>query len=233
MNRCFVHLELNTDSPEEARRFYRDVFSWGVNELDVGQATYTEFKLPEPPTAGMQRKSMPEAPAQWLPYIGVEDVRATLDRARAAGGEVVIDYTAVPGFGALGIVMDPTGAPIGLWETEQVLEIQPVGEPISVTEGPLPPAKKKAAKKKTAKKKTAKKKTAKKKTAAAKEAKPEEAKPVEAEPAAAPAKDAKKPAAKKKAAKKPAAKKKTSKKAVAVRLAQDIAQHLQGCDDRD
>jgi predicted enzyme related to lactoylglutathione lyase len=228
MSRSFIHLELNTGDTRGARSFYRHVFQWEFNDVKMGDGmVYTQIKTPSGPGGGMQVKAMADAPSAWMPYIGVPNIPATLARVKQAGGAVVVPYQPVPGFGALAIVEDPTGAHFGLWETV-VAEATP--EPQAADAAPpkaakkktakKAPAEKKAAKKETAKKETAKKKTAKKKTAKKKTAKKQTAKKQTAKKTAkkqAPAKKApaKKTTAKKKAAKKATAKKTTAKKTTA------------------
>jgi hypothetical protein len=55
-------------------------------------------------------------PAQWLIYIGVEDVDASAARCVALGGEVIHGPRAVGG-GRFCVVRDPAGAVAGLYQT--------------------------------------------------------------------------------------------------------------------
>jgi hypothetical protein len=147
MNHSFVHLELNTDDIDKARAFYGDVFGWSFNDVPMGNQSYTQIALPQPPGGGMQVKPTPGTPTQWMPYVGVEDLHATLARARKAGARIVEDTLAVPGYGSLAIIVDPTGAALGLWEPEGGFQ------------GGGGPSKKKVSKKKSSKKKASKKQT--------------------------------------------------------------------------
>ncbi len=184
MNRAFVHLELNTDDIERARAFYQDVLGWDFASVPVAGQKYTQISTPRPPGGGIQVKPHPRMPSHWLPYVGVDDVKKAVERARSAGAEIVADYSAVPGYGALAIITDPTGATFGVW---QVVAEDEDKEAPAVKPAAKKPVEAKPAAKKPAAKKTAAKKTAAKKTAA------------------------KKPAPKKPAAKKKATKKKTAK----------------------
>ncbi|HYK52666.1 MAG TPA: hypothetical protein VEV38_03970, partial [Candidatus Eremiobacteraceae bacterium] len=65
---------------------------------------------------GMMKHLVQGAPAVWLPYVHVEDIHAATKRARELGATVTRDVTEVPGFGALSIIVDPTGAELGLWK---------------------------------------------------------------------------------------------------------------------
>ena len=113
----FVHLELNTDDTDRATAFYRELFGWNFNEWPMGDSIYWGFSPSEPPGGGVQRKPMPDAPTQWMPYISVEDVHSTVDRARSAGAEIIVDFMPIDGAGELAILRDPTGAAFGLWKS--------------------------------------------------------------------------------------------------------------------
>jgi len=65
---------------------------------------------------GVTAKQMPEAPTAWLPYVEVKSVKASLKKAKKLGARIVVDYMPVPGTGAIGVFVDPTGASLGLWE---------------------------------------------------------------------------------------------------------------------
>ena len=98
----FVHVELATTDIDKAKAFYRSLFEWQLNDIEMG--------------GGMMKHPMPGAPSQWLPYVGVSNVRAATDKAKSLGASVVRDVTPVMDAGSLSIIADPTGAVLGLWE---------------------------------------------------------------------------------------------------------------------
>ncbi|HET6585443.1 MAG TPA: VOC family protein [Nannocystaceae bacterium] len=112
----FVHLELNTDDTDRAKEFYRDLFGWNYNEWPMGDSIYWGVKTPEPPGGGIQTNPMPHAPSQWIPYVSVDDVQASVERARSAGAEIIVDFMPIQGSGELAILRDPSGATLGLWK---------------------------------------------------------------------------------------------------------------------
>jgi predicted enzyme related to lactoylglutathione lyase len=199
MNRAFVHLELNTDDIERARAFYREVLGWDFQNVPVAGQKYVQIATPRPPGGGIQLKPHDKMPSHWMPYVSVDDVRAAVRRARSAGAKIVADVSEVPGYGALAIITDPTGATFGVWQ---------VDSPAKKAANDDAPAKSGEPKKKAAKKKATKKKATKKKVT--KKAAP--AKKKVAKKKVAKKKATKKAATKKKATKKKATKKKSSKK---------------------
>src|SRR5262245_37496389 len=149
----FVHLELNTDDTDRAKEFYRDLFGWNYNEWPMGDSIYWGVKTPEPPGGGIQTNPMPHAPAQWVPYVSVDDVHASVARARSAGAEIIVDFMEVGGSGELAMLRDPSGATLGLWKQTA---------PTNGQSGASASSKKKSGKKKGGKKAGKKKSGAKK-----------------------------------------------------------------------
>lgn len=142
MGNPFIHIELSTDDLAKAKKFYKSVFDWKLSEMP-GMG-YTMIEVGKGGTGGgMQKKPMPNAPTSWLPYVEVDSVKASLAKATKAGARVVLDYHPIGEMGAIGVFVDPSGAPLGVWEAAKKA-----------------PAKKKAAAKAATKKKSATKKKA-------------------------------------------------------------------------
>jgi uncharacterized protein len=68
--------------------------------------------------AGIMQKLRPGSSAAWIPYVRVADVRAAAERARTAGGRVLIEPTTLRR-AVVAIVADPTGAPIGIAQLDR------------------------------------------------------------------------------------------------------------------
>ena len=148
MRHAFVHFDLNTSDFAGVRRFYETLFDWGFVDVDMGgNAPYAQIRPPSGPGGGLQPTPSRGTRSQWVPYVAVEDLRATLARVREAGGAVIVDYTEVPGFGAQAIVQDPGGTQLGLWEivavaaapaVEEIVEAEVIddAEVIEETAGP-------------------------------------------------------------------------------------------------
>ena len=149
MGNPFSHMELSTDDVDAAKKFYKKIFDWKLNTLGPEMGHYTLIDTGSKEAGGgMAKKNMPGQPTAWLPYALVDSVKKTLAKAEKAGAKVLVPFQPIPGNGAIGVFLDPTGASFGVWER--------------------PPAA--AAPKKTAAKKAAPKKAAPKKAAAKKPA---------------------------------------------------------------
>lgn len=114
MSNPFAHIELNTDDLTKAKKFYKSVFDWKLN--DMPGVPYTMIDVGKGTGGGMQTKPMAEAPTSWLPYVEVASVKGSLAKATKAGARVVLDYMQIGQNGAIGVFLDPTGAALGVWE---------------------------------------------------------------------------------------------------------------------
>ncbi len=120
MGNPFVHVELNTPDPQKAKAFYSKLFEWELEEMPnpvVPSNSYTIIKVGTGTGGGMMQQ-VPNGPLAWLPYVSVEDVRASTQKATSLGGKIMKDVTEVPGMGWFSIIQDPTGAILGLWQTK-------------------------------------------------------------------------------------------------------------------
>src|SRR5260370_35119090 len=66
----------------------------------------------------MGPKMMAEAPTAWTIYIGTSDAADTAKKAEAAGGKILAPPMAVGDQGHMAIIMDPSGAAIGVWQPQ-------------------------------------------------------------------------------------------------------------------
>lgn len=118
----FCWNELAVSDVSKAKDFYGKVFGWQFKEIDTGTMTYTMITQQNNEMAGMwqipsEQKS--QIPPHWLSYILVDNVPQALENARKNGAQVMRDTTQVGDLGRLGIIVDPTGAHVGLWEPTQ------------------------------------------------------------------------------------------------------------------
>ena len=116
----FVHVELATTDLDSAKSFYQSLFDWKLNEMDMGAGmSYTMIDVGGGTGGGMMKHPMPGAPSAWLAYVNVDDVAAATAKAKSLGATVLRDVTEVPNAGSFSIIVDPTGAMLGLWQPKQ------------------------------------------------------------------------------------------------------------------
>jgi predicted enzyme related to lactoylglutathione lyase len=119
MGNPFVHVELMTNDSGKAKTFYGELFDWQLDDMPMGDMTYTMIKVGDGTGGGMMKNPIPNAPSDWMPYVGVDDVRAATAKAKSLGGTVMKDVTEITGAGTFSIITDPTGAMLGLWEAKR------------------------------------------------------------------------------------------------------------------
>ena len=116
MGNPFVHVELATTDVAKAKSFYQSLFDWKLKDEDMGDMTYTMIDVGGGTGGGMMKHPMPDHGSHWLPYVLVDDIAAATAKAKSLGATVVRDVMEAMGAGSLSIIVDPTGATLGLWQ---------------------------------------------------------------------------------------------------------------------
>lgn len=108
-------LDLWSQDVDKAAAFYGTVL--GYETIPAGDSTSVRSGVNLVSggyvRAGIMRKHDARTTSVWLPYVHVADARKAAEAARAAGGRVVYEPAPV-GPAIVGIVADPTGAPVGI-----------------------------------------------------------------------------------------------------------------------
>ncbi|MCU1339723.1 MAG: Glyoxalase/bleomycin resistance protein/dioxygenase [Bryobacterales bacterium] len=114
----FVHVELNTTDVDKAKAFYGKLFDWTLEDVPMGDLAYTLIKVGKGTGGGIMKQLIPGAGSAWLPYVEVQEIKSATKNAQALGAKIMKDVTEVMGMGWLSIIVDPTGAMLGLWQTK-------------------------------------------------------------------------------------------------------------------
>lgn len=106
--------ELHAGDGPKAFGFYAGLFGWKPDmTVDMGpMGVYQTFTAADegPPGFGGMMTKHPDMPASmWLYYFNVDAVGAAIDRAKAAGGTVLMGPHQVPGGGWIAQFLDPQG----------------------------------------------------------------------------------------------------------------------------
>ena len=118
MANAFVHAELNTTDVNKAKAFYGNLFDWKLEDVPIGDLAYTMIKVEKGTGGGIMKQLIPGAGSAWLPYVDVQDIKASTKKAQSLGAKVMKDVTEVADMGWLSIIVDPTGAMLGLWQAK-------------------------------------------------------------------------------------------------------------------
>ncbi|MGA2017945.1 MAG: VOC family protein [Opitutaceae bacterium] len=117
MGNPFVHVELNTNNVARAKKFYRGLFDWKLEDIESSAAgAYTLIGVGKGTGGGLMKNPIPGCPSFWLSYVLVTDIKVATRKAKRLGATVMKDVTEVTGMGWLSIIEDPTGAALGLWQ---------------------------------------------------------------------------------------------------------------------
>lgn len=118
----FVWHELMTTDTQSASSFYPRVTGWRTRPWEHDRS-YTLFEGSSGPMGGLMvlpadAKSM-GAPPSWLPYVGTQDIAASLAHAQRLGGRVLKDVQEVPAVGKWAVLADPQGGTFALLQSAQ------------------------------------------------------------------------------------------------------------------
>ncbi|MGC4805623.1 VOC family protein [Micromonospora sp. DT233] len=111
--------EIGTDRPDEAERFYAELFGWTFEEEGAPGRSYrvTEGGAggAESGIGGGIRASDGSAPNYAIFYAHVTDVADACRRAEAAGGKVLLPPVTTPTGLTYAHLLDPSGNRIGMY----------------------------------------------------------------------------------------------------------------------
>lgn len=112
---CWV--DLFTSDPDRSRAFYAELMGWTPEPPNEQFGGYFNFSKDGILVAGgMRNDGEAGVPDHWNVYLAVEDAEATVTRATAAGGTVIVPAMAVADLGTMAVVTDTGGAAVGMWQ---------------------------------------------------------------------------------------------------------------------
>lgn len=114
-NGRWVWHEVMTTNMSTGSEYYRSLFGWAADEMDMGGTPYLMFKAGENSVAGM----MPVqggAPSCWMNYLAVPDIDAAAAKVPSLGGKLLMPVFDIPNIGRAGMVQDPDGGVFALFE---------------------------------------------------------------------------------------------------------------------
>lgn len=121
--------DLMTSDPTRAREFYTRLFGWTASESGEEYGGYVTFRLGDADVAGMMGQgAASELPDAWTTYLSVTDADTTTAAAREAGAQVLAEPMTVGDMGRMSVLLDPSGAAVGLWQPINFTGFGVVGE---------------------------------------------------------------------------------------------------------
>jgi predicted enzyme related to lactoylglutathione lyase len=113
-----VWFDLTVPDAARVRDFYTAVVGWQAQPVDMGDDEDYAMDAADETIAGIchARGDNAKQPAQWLAYIAVADLDASLERCRAGGGAQVTDVRDMGDGTRCCVIRDPAGAVLGLMQ---------------------------------------------------------------------------------------------------------------------
>ena len=127
-------VDLPTSDQAAAKAFYAGLFGWTYDDQPMGEGqVYSMAVLGGHQVAAISSQP-PEmaaagAPPMWNTYLAVDSVDDATAKVEAAGGKVAMAPFDVMDAGRMSFVMDPSGAPVALWQANQHIGATLVNEP--------------------------------------------------------------------------------------------------------
>ena len=115
MGKKITHFEIIGKDAAKTRKFYADLFDWKVGEMMGPEMGY--YSLVDASSSGVAvgiGSPEPGGSARTTAYVEVADLQATLDRAVAMGGTILMPPMEIPGVTTIAMFADPDGNAIGL-----------------------------------------------------------------------------------------------------------------------
>lgn len=116
-----AHFDVPADDPARAKTFYENLFGWKFNLMPGPMEYYlieTKDLSGKPSVGGgLGKRGTPDQ--RITNYIGVKSVDEHLLKAKKLGAKVIMQKTAVPGWGYLAILKDTENNTFGLWQEDK------------------------------------------------------------------------------------------------------------------
>ncbi|MDA8262221.1 MAG: VOC family protein [Actinomycetota bacterium] len=125
---CWI--DLYTKDVAKARAFYSAVLGWKAGEQAEQFGGYFMFLCDGVPVAGcMSKNSADHTPDAWTIYLATANAEESLGRGASHGATVVVPAMAVGDLGTMGMMVDPSGAAVGVWAPQEFSGFGRLDEP--------------------------------------------------------------------------------------------------------
>lgn len=113
-----VWTDLTVQDAPEVRDFYCDVIGWNAEEVPMGDYSDFNMTVGGSAIAGVCHKRGVNArlPSQWLIYVTVADLDASLESCLRCGGKILAGPKGAGDQGRYAVIEDPAGAVLAICE---------------------------------------------------------------------------------------------------------------------
>jgi len=113
---AWVWTELWTHDLDAAAKFYADVIGFERGEVEVAGNPYHVFTYGGDNRAGLVKMPVETIDPAWAPYVGVEDLAATLARTSELGGRVLVEPRPDFAGGKVALIADPAAGALFVYQ---------------------------------------------------------------------------------------------------------------------
>ena len=125
----FVWHDLNTKDLDGSKKFYGEIFNWKLE--GNGKDAYIHISAGDEMIGGVRQMGPNEPqPTNWLGYVVVDDVAASVASVTSAGGKLYMPATTLENVGTFAVAADPTGGVFAPWKSARASEdVEPQAMP--------------------------------------------------------------------------------------------------------
>ena len=122
--------ELAARDVEGAKRFYRGLFGWEIEDLPIGGgAFYTMARQEGRDAAALYQAAEGRPAAGWRIHVAVADADQAASRAVDRGARLAVAPAEVSGAGRFALVRGADGAALGIWQAQGHIGAEVMGMP--------------------------------------------------------------------------------------------------------
>ena len=125
--------DLGSPDVDASVKFYGDLFGWTADPGSPEFGGYRMLRSNGKQVAGVGPLMNPQQPPAWTTYVSVDDAKATSEKSKQAGAQVLVETMQVGDAGSMAIIQDPTGAVFGLWQPGMHKGSEVFNTPVSMT----------------------------------------------------------------------------------------------------
>jgi predicted enzyme related to lactoylglutathione lyase len=114
--RSVVHLELHTPDQVRAAAFYAELLQWRTHVVRAAAGSYLSLETGAHLGGGVVECATRRA--LWLPYVEVDRIEESTERARQLGAVVLLEPREGP-FGWRSVVSSREAGEVALWEPKR------------------------------------------------------------------------------------------------------------------
>jgi predicted enzyme related to lactoylglutathione lyase len=109
-------VDLGSPDPDDASRFYSELFGWTIDEGPPEAGGYRMCMLDGKPVAGLGPQMNADMPPFWTTYVSVGDADEIAAAIKEDGGTILVDPMDVLDVGRMAVATDPAGAMFSIWQ---------------------------------------------------------------------------------------------------------------------